>query len=163
MRDFMGKNRVNKVCIWVPNCHPGNKFENVGFWIVITSLRFILTKFPKFETWQVRFRLSATTRFLKQCLMQKGDKLSFLELSVGPYIYNMLSAAAEKQIDRNDCTDFCTSNLEYLNNVIKDHRSSKFDWPEYIKMAYAIRPTEQRSKFGTAQKFDFRDLGAGTP
>ena len=47
MRDFMGKNRVNKVCILIPNCHPGNKLK-IGFWFVFKSFRYkIFTTFPK--------------------------------------------------------------------------------------------------------------------
>ena len=37
MRDFIGEDSVNKVCISTPNCHIGYKFRTEGFWFVLRS------------------------------------------------------------------------------------------------------------------------------
>ena len=47
MRNFIGKNSVNKVCILIPICHPGNK-QNLRFLVCIQVFCFkIFTSFPK--------------------------------------------------------------------------------------------------------------------
>ena len=66
---------------------------------------------------EVRFKMTTTPRYLDQCLMHKGDQLSYVELSVGPYVYNMTHAASKEQIAHIDCTDFCSNNLQYLEKV----------------------------------------------
>ena len=47
MREFIRKKSVNKVCIWLLNCHPGTKFEIEGFWFVNKSFCYsIFNNFP---------------------------------------------------------------------------------------------------------------------